>query len=130
MICVRTLRKGEEIPGGFATGYENMPVMTDWAWVAEDGVPVGVLLAAPCHGLVYMMRLCVKEGASQATATILLRSCMKDCNERGFRGYFFHVSTTNQVEMDLIPICRKAGGTQIPLPQVLIVGPINKAARL
>jgi hypothetical protein len=129
MIRVRTLTKGEALPPGFHTGYELMPIMEDWAWIAENGEPVGVLLAAPCHGLVYMMRVCVKEGANPATAAILIRACMRDCEKRGVKGYFFHVSTLSQVERDLIPICRKAGAVQVPIPQVLLVGAVDRAAR-
>jgi len=129
MIRVRTLEKGEKLPEGFATGFEAMPVMEDWAWIAEDGGPVGVILAAPCHGLVYMMRVCVKAGANRAAAAILIRACMRDCDKRGMKGYFFHVSTMSQVERDLIPICRKAGAVQIPIPQVLLVGAVDRAAR-
>jgi len=129
MISVRTLREGESIPQGFSTGYEAMPIMADWCWVAENGEPQGVLLAAPCHGLVYMMRVCTKEGANPATAAILIRACMKDCERRGFKGYFFHVSGITQVERDLIPVVRKAGGVQITLPQMMLVGSIAKAAK-
>jgi hypothetical protein len=131
MIEVRNLRLNEPIPDGFHTGFEGMPVMCDWVWVAEiSGRPAGILLAAPCHGLVYMMRLCVKTGENGAVAAVILRGCMKDCKARGFRGYFFHVSTLEQVERDLVPIVRKAGGVQLPVPQVLMVGPIEKAAKL
>lgn len=130
MISVRTLREGEPIPEGFNTGFENMPVMREWAWIAESDCPVGVLLAAPCHGLVYMMRICIKEGSNPAVAVVLIRACMKDCEKRGFKGYFFHVTTMTEVERTLIPIVRKAGGVQIPLPQLMLVGPIDKAVRL
>src|ERR1700693_3133010 len=129
MITTRTLKEDESIPEGFATGHEQMPIMRDWVWVAENGEPLGVLLAAPCHGLGYMMRVCVKENANPATATILIRACMTECEKRGFRGHFFHVSTLPQAERVLIPIRRKASGVQVPLPQVVIVGPIDKAAR-
>lgn len=130
MIRARTLRDGEGIPEGFSTGYENMPIMRDWIWIAEDKGPVGVLLAAPCHGLVYMMRLCTKEDANSAIAVVLLRACMKDCNKRGFRGYFFHVDTSKGSERAMISICRKAGGVQLTVPQILLVGPIDRAAIL
>jgi hypothetical protein len=129
MITTRTLREGEAMPEGFSTGYEKMPIMRDWVWIAEDGEPLGVLLAAPCHGLVYMMRLCVKDH-NPMTAALMVRSCMKDCDKRGFRGYFFHVSTMSEAERALIPICRQVGAVQVPLPQVLIVGPIDRVAKL
>jgi hypothetical protein len=129
VIRVRNLREGEAMPEGFYTGYEHMPVMRDWAWVAEGEEILAILLAAPCHGLVYFMRLCVKQGAGRITAMALIRGCMRDCEKRGFKGYFFHVSGMSQVERSLIPIVRKAGGVQITQPQMMLVGPIDEAAR-
>lgn len=129
MIRVRTLRDGEPMPEGFNTGFESMPLIRDWVWVAEEDEPLGVLIAAPCHGLVYMMRICAKEGAKPSVVTAIIRACMRDCEARGFKGYFFHVTTLNQAERTLIPICRKAGGVQLTHPQVVMAGSIEKAAR-
>jgi hypothetical protein len=129
VIRVRNLREGEAMPEGFHTGYEHMPVMRDWVWLAEGEETLAILLAAPCHGLVYFMRLCVKKGAGRATATILIRACMKECDRRGFKGYFFHVSGASQVERSLIPIVRKAGGVQITQPQMMLAGPIDEAVK-
>ena len=87
------------MPEGFSTGYENMPLQTDWVWVAEkDGKPEGVLMVAPCHGLIYMMRLCAKEDASPMVAVCLLRACMRESKRRGFRGFFTHIDPTKEMD--------------------------------
>ena len=131
MISTRNLRENEAMPEGFATGFEKMPVMRDWVWIAEsEGAAIGVMLAAPCHGLVYMVRLCVKDGANQAVATILIRACMAECSKRGFKGYFFHVDPMREIERNLIPICRKAKAIQVTIPQIAIIGSVEDAVKL
>jgi hypothetical protein len=130
MISVRTLAEGEVMPQGLGTGFEKMPVMKDFVWVAEkDGEIQGILLAAPCHGLLYLVRLCVKENCNPAIASALLRQCMRDSKERGFKGYLFHISPMLGTERRFIPICKKAGGVQVITPQVAIIGSVEEAAR-
>ncbi len=130
MITLRTLRKYEAMPTGMNTGYEKMPLQTDWVWVAEDDeIPVGVVMAAPCHGLVYVMRLCVRKGVNPHVALALLRACMKDSQNRGFRGFFFHIDPTNDVDRQIMTICRKTGAKQLTTVQCLIAGSVERAAR-
>jgi len=118
------------MPEGFYTGFEKMPLQEDWVWVAErDGAPQGVLMAAPCHGLIYMMRLCVKEGSPAITAFRLLRACMRDTKARGFKGFFMHIDPTSEKDIKVWPACKKSGALALPLPQQMIVGSIERAAR-
>jgi hypothetical protein len=130
MIEVRTLLASDQFPEGFSTGFEQMPVMKSWVWVAEeDGDPAGVLMAAPMHGLIYLMRICVHQGAPPETAFRLLRACMRDCWHRGFRGFFMHIDPTGTVDRKMIPLVKRAKGVQMLIPQVMLVGSIEAAAR-
>lgn len=130
MICVRTLREDEAMPQHLGTGYEQMPIMKSFCWVAEqEGKIIGVLLAAPCHGIVYLIRLCVEKGAPVITAGLLFRKCLRECKEAGFVGYFAHIDPSRETERELIAICRKAKGIQIGMMQVPLVGSIEQAAR-
>jgi len=118
------------MPEGFSTGYENMPLQTDWVWVAEkDGKPEGVLMVAPCHGLIYMMRLCAKKEASPMVAVCLLRACMRESKRRGFTGFFTHIDPTKEMDRRILRTCRKSGCIQMLMPQVMLVGSIERAAR-
>lgn len=131
MIEVRTLREEEPFPQHLATGFENMPVMKSFCWVAEkEGRIIGILMAAPCHGLIFLVRLCIEEGANPSVAHLLFRHCMRDCEKLGFTGYFSYVSHLSEVERSLIRLCRKAKGIQIPLLQIPLAGSIKQAARV
>jgi len=131
MIEVRTLRACDPFPEGFATGYERMPVMKNWVWVAEeDGEIAGLLMAAPMHGLIYLMIFRVRDGAPRTTAFRLLRGCMRESLKRGFNGFFLHVDPTDtEVQRKLIPLVRRAKGIQMLIPQVMLVGSTAQAAR-
>jgi hypothetical protein len=127
---VRTLRACDAFPEGFATGFEKMPVQKSWIWIAEVGdETIGVLMAAPMHGLVYIMRLCIREGAPPATAFLLLRGFLRDTAQRGFKGFLMHITPSVERERRMIPMCKRAGGFQLLMPQVALVGSIEKAAR-
>jgi|SRR5215469_15200874 len=130
MIEVRTLREGEPFPQHLETGFEHMPVINRFCWVAELGKEIiGILMAAPCHGLVYFVRMRVPDESPSITAALLFRTAIRDLEKLGFKGYFTHVDPTRPAERAMIPICRKAGGLQVVTPQVPLVGSIEKAAR-
>jgi hypothetical protein len=130
MISIRTLREGEPMPQHLGTGYETMPVMNSFIWVAEkEGRIIGILMAAPCHGLILLMRLCIEEGSNHSVAHLLFRHCMRDSEKMGFRGYFSYVSTETETERSLIAICRKAHGLQVPQLHVPLVGSIKQAGK-
>jgi hypothetical protein len=130
MINVRTLRDGEAMPQHLGTGFESMPVMNSFVWVAEqDERIVGILMAAPCHGLLFLVRLRVLEGSPATVTLALFRRCIRDSKEMGFRGYFSYIDPQKETEAQLIPICIGAGGIQVTQLQVPLVGSLEKAAR-
>jgi hypothetical protein len=127
---VRTLRADETFPVGFETGFEEMPVMKNWVWIAEeDGEVAGVLIGAPMHGIVYVLRLCTRAGAPGSTAFLLLRHFMRDCAARGIKGYILHIDPTLETMRRLIPLCKRAGGVQLNMPQIMLAGKTAPAAQ-
>jgi hypothetical protein len=117
------------MPQHLGTGFEAMPVMKSFCWVAEkEGRIIGMLLAAPCHGLIFLIRLRVAEGAPVTTTALLFRHCMRDAKAMGFVGYFSYIDPGRDMERALIPICRRAGGIQDMTLHVPLVGSLEKAA--
>lgn len=133
-LIVRTLMASDSFPEGFETGYEKMPVMKSWCWVAEEnGDAAGVLLAAPMHGIAYLMVIRVHPKAPNMTLLLLLRQCMRDCVKRGFKGFCLHIAPTaedGENMRKMIPLVRRSGGVQVLQPHVFLVGSTEKAARL
>lgn len=130
MITVRTLKPDEEMPQHLGTGFEQMPVMKDFVWVAElEGKVIGILMAAPCHGTVFLARLRTEKSAPAMAVPLLFRKFVKDCVERGFKGYFTFIDPAFDAERRFIPICHRAGGVQIMALQVGLVGKLEDAAR-
>jgi hypothetical protein len=128
-MLVRNLQLDEICPD-FKTGFEKLAIDPTWAWIAEEsGTKYGILLAAPCHGLVYLARLCVVEGAPVFTTVLLLRGFIRDASARGYKAYFTHVDPTRENERQFIKFCRMAEGIQAPDVQVCIAGSLKKAGK-
>lgn len=130
LITVRTLGPKEAMPQHLDTGFERMEVMNEFVWIAEQaGKIIGILMAAPCHGLIFFVRLRTEKGAPAMAVHLLFRKCINDCKQRGFKGYFVYVDPNIEAERRLIPICRRAGGIQMTSVQVGLVGNLAEAAR-
>lgn len=113
MIVYRSLRSSDPFPDTLATGFERMPVMKNWVWVAEeDGETLAVLMAAPMHGLVYLMVLRARDNCAEGILLGLLRRCIRDCKDRGFKAFWMHVNPTKRTEGRFIGIIRRMGGNQ------------------
>jgi hypothetical protein len=129
-MSVRTLREDEDFPSHLDTGFEQMEVMKSFCWVAEnEGKIVGILMAAPCHGIVFLVRLRVEKTAPVSATSLLFRKCVRDCHKRGLKGYFTFVDPSREAERRMISICHRAKGYQVPSVQVGLVGRIEDAAR-
>lgn len=130
MITVRTLKPDEPMPQHLGTGFEQMPVMKDFVWIAErDGKVIAILMGAPCHGIVFLLRVRAEAGAPVMAVRLLFRKCVKDCLARGLKGYFTFIDPSFDAERRFIPICEKAGGTQVMSLHVALVGKLEEAAR-
>lgn len=127
---VRTLREDEAMPQHLGTGFEAMPVMKAFCWVAEEPEKIiGMLMAAPCHGLIFFVRLRILKGSPAITAHLLFRTALNDCKKRGFKGYFTYIDEASAIERSFIPICERAGGFRVSATQIGLVGSIEQAAR-
>ena len=129
-MVYRSLRSSDPFPDNLDTGFEKMPVMKNWVWVAEDdGEVVAILLAAPMHGLVYMMVLRAINNCAENILFSLLRKCMRDCNERGFKGFWLHINPGKVHERRFIPVIKRMGGTQHTDLQAMLSCDLGVAAR-
>ena len=125
MNClVRNYRKGEKLPERLVTGFESAEKTDcEWIFLAErDEVPVALLVMAPAHGVVILLRLLATEQAQQNDVRSLLLGALATARARGYLGYLTWLNPTNQVESALLAIIRLGGGTQITQPQVACGG--------
>jgi hypothetical protein len=108
-----------------------MPVMNSFCWVAERGGRiVGILMAAPCHGLIFLVRMSIEDSAPKATALLLFRAWIKDSLAMGFKAYFTYINPQGEVERSMIPMCERGGGFQIQEGHIPLAGSLEKAARI
>lgn len=114
-VQVRNMRRGESVP--LPHGFQHLD--PDWTWVLTwQGDTVGAVLAAPCHGLVMLVRVVMLPGHGELLPR-LLRHCVKEWMRRGFTGYFTYLGD-NEAEHKLRRILSK--GKVMEIPQQTCVG--------
>lgn len=121
---IRNLVKGEELPEILRTGFEAAPSTDEkWIFVAErDGKPVGILVAAPAHLTVILLRLIMTKEAHSLDVRTLLMQAFKTFEQRGYLGYITWLDPSTPVEGALLTVLEAAGGIRMPVTQVLCVG--------
>lgn len=108
----------ERLPEALKEG-ENWELLTldpEWIWLVEHGDQVvGILIAGPCHGLVFIWRVKVLAGAPHWTLGKLFRRFIRDIRKRGCMGYVSFLDIGNRPQEQAIArIAHRAGAHFMP----------------
>lgn len=110
-MIIRNLILGEQLPKEITTGYEQGQCDPKWIWVCEyNGKPIGILVTAPAHIAVILLRLVMVEGSPSIGAGKLLTTAFKEMAARGYRGYMVWFGESSQVENQLLKLVESSGG--------------------
>lgn len=116
-VVVKTLGD-DEVPSDMGIRMEGFTLDPEWAWIAKQGAVVnGFLAASPCHGMIIIWRLVVRDGAPKNTVLIVLRKFIKDAKERGCKGLFAYLDPKREAEKALMHMISRSGGTIFKTPQ-------------
>jgi len=107
------LREGEN--------WEYLTLDPHWVWTVEDaGKMVGILIAGPCHGLVFIWRVKVVAGAPRWTLGKLFRNFIRDLRKRGCLGYMACLNLVDQPrELAIARIALRAGASITPTTAIV-----------
>lgn len=124
---VRSLDKDDPLPD-FSHSLPDTPLtQKEWIWVAfgaRDNKPLGLIAAAPLHGIVLLVRIYAIDEAPKSIAVGMLRKVLADCKDRGYTRYALHLDLRLDNEARLARIVKKAGGSEIS-SHTLFHGPIE-----
>lgn len=109
LSIARLLRVGETLPADLNVGLTRIDPLWTWVVASSTGIE-SCLLAAPCHGLAMLVRICSLPSASPYTIAKLLRRSLTDIHDRGYNGYFTCLDPDNPMEAKLISIVKHSGG--------------------
>jgi hypothetical protein len=117
------------IPDALKEGenWHLLDIDPEWMWVSRDraGQIVGFLLAANCHGLVFIWRLKMLPTAPRWALGRLFRQFIRDIRKRHALGYIAMLDVVNRPnEKALARIAFRAGGMFATATSV-IVGSVN-----
>lgn len=127
-LVVRNLQVGESIPPVLLRdmGLAMTQPMPEWVWIAEQAEEiVGVLVTAPCHGVIILLRLLVKPAAPSTIPLLLLRRASRDARRRGYTSYMTLLDRSRTTEDHLARVAFQQGATIWPAPHTLVVGPLG-----
>lgn len=124
---VRNLILGEELPPELVTGYERGECDPSWIWVVDyNGKPCGILVTAPAHIAVILMRLVMAEGAPPMAAGALLSQAFAEMRNRGYFGYILWLGETQSVEKQILHLVEATGGGILERSMSLCYGLFEK----
>lgn len=123
-MVVRNLKPDDVLPDLLKTGFELAKTCAhEWIWVVErDGKIVCLLVTAPAHVMVILLRLLSTPEAEGTDVRALLLHTFREIKERGYKGYSTWLDPTKEPENAFIGIIRAIGGVQLMNPQVACCG--------
>jgi len=121
-LNVRNLIPGETLPQELRTGYEATTT-PEWIFIVErEGKPVGILITAPAHIVIILLRIVMAPEAQWSDARALILVAFRESKKRGYKGYTTWLDPTKEPENAFIRIIRAIGGFQLLDPQVACCG--------
>ena len=124
------LLKDDPMPSDMGIGMEGYILDGDWAWIASKDARVnGFLAAAPCHGIVMVLRFVVRPGAPFDTLPLLLRKFVRDCRNRGYIGFFTPLNPDRPAEKQLMAMMEKLGAARVDEYQCTMAVNFDKVMR-
>lgn len=126
-ISARVMEPGECIPENLVDAFTKMPSLDlNWVWtvVDESGTTVGLIVAAPCHGVAMILRVKTVEGAPSSALIVLLRKFFADVRKRGLAGFMTFLDANTDTEKRLLVLSKKIGGKIIGMPVCAVGSPL------
>ena len=130
-VTVRLARPGDTFPPEWGLGFDSLRSLDpDWLWVAErSGVPLGAVLASPCHGTAVIWRVVAPGPDSALVTRRLLHAFLRDICRRNLLGYIAMLNLDVPTQRKLARIIQRAGGSSSPTSNLTIMaGPIPPEA--
>lgn len=106
---MRNLEVGETLPKSLYSGFETLKLEPRWVWVYDDEGIKACLIAAPCHGIVHVLRVCSTPEAPKTAVLMLLRQGIRDVKARGYTGVMVFLEASTEDDMKLSRIAGKFG---------------------
>lgn len=118
----------ERLPEALKEGesWELLSIDPEWVWLAEDGGKVvGILIAAPCHGMVFIWRVKMLPEASYWSLGKLFRNFIRDLRKRKCLGYIAFLDLVGQKNEQAIARIAARAGAHFTTATTVVYGSVN-----
>lgn len=125
-IEVRNVDGAWEVPFNVWPGMQTK-LDRSWVWVAhrEGHKPEAVLVGAPAHGLVILLRIWKQPGAPSTLVRRLLQQTAQDCIQRGLKGWMCMLDGSRKEELKLAKLSLRFGAQHQPHVGLLAFGKLE-----
>jgi hypothetical protein len=116
------------IPEGLKEGesWHLLSLDPNWVWLAKDEDEiVGILIAAPCHGLAFIWRIKMLPEASPMALLRLLRGFIRDIQKRGYLGYMALLNVAERKEEQALARIAFRAGAMFTTATTVVYGSVN-----
>lgn len=128
---IRNLRPTDSLPAADLSspdlpfGLDQLPLSPEWVWVTlRDARIIGVLVTAPAHGLLILLRISFVPGSPASAPMLLLRRAFRDARRRGLLGYVTFLSDSAAAESHLMRIVDRRRDSLLPVSGAWAFGPL------
>jgi hypothetical protein len=98
----------------------------EWVWLARDEEEiVGILIAAPCHGLAFVWRIKMLPEASPMALLRLLRTFIRDLRKRKCLGYMALLNVSDRPEEQALARIAFRAGAMFTTATTVVYGSVN-----
>jgi hypothetical protein len=98
----------------------------EWVWLAREGdAIVGILIAAPCHGLVFIWRLKMLPSAQPMALLKLLRAFIRDLRRRKCLGWMALLDIVGRSQEQALARIAFRAGAMSTTATTIVYGSVN-----
>jgi hypothetical protein len=125
---VRHLNKGEKLPDLGQQIPDSHLVQHEWIWLVYNRFtdkPLAMLVTAPAHGIVMLLRIYATKLSPRAAMVGLFRKSLAAMSNRGYSRYVCFLDEARDNEASLIDIAKRAGATSAGGKHIMVTGPTD-----
>jgi len=121
-FVVRNLKPGDQLDHELLGNWAALKLDHDWVWVVEHHANIeAIMIAAPMHGLVFLLRIAATKYAPDGWLLCALRTVLKESQRRGLIAAMTYL-TTAPTEQKLMRLALRAGWLVQPETGVWLIG--------
>lgn len=122
-ILIRHLETGDLVSQELLGKWGLFYLDCEWVWIVEhEGTVEAILITAPMHGVLFLLRIAATKNAPRAWMVVMLRRVLREAKERGLLAVMTYLTATKE-ELKLVRLATREGWLGVPETGMWLMGP-------